>query len=197
MDRTDADGSATTSAGPLEELLDREAIRCLLYRFCRAIDRRDAELLATVYWDDASEWHGAYRGPAAGFRELATGGPGGFEVMRHTLGTINVDLAGDHASSEAYFVASGVPRAHHGEPRMLRVHEGRYLDELERRGGEWRIVHRTVVKDFIELRPLTEADEPEYAVARPDREDRVYHPRQAVTSRRAKTNAATAPASTA
>jgi hypothetical protein len=177
MDRNDTDGSGAASASPLDELLDREAIRCLLYRFCRAIDRRDAALLATVYWDDASEWHGAYRGPAAGFRELATRGPGGFEVMRHSLGTINIDLAGVRASSEAYFVASGVPRARDGDQRMLRVHEGRYLDELERRGGEWRIVHRIVVKDFIELRPLTEADEPAYAVARPDRDDLVYQPR--------------------
>src|SRR5262249_46053549 len=74
----------------IEDMLDREAIRSLLSRFCRAIDRRDAELLATVYWDDAYEWHGAYRGPAAGFREMATKGPGGFEVMRHSLGTINI-----------------------------------------------------------------------------------------------------------
>jgi hypothetical protein len=158
----------------LEQLLDREAIRSVLYRYCRAIDRRDAPLLESVYWDGANEWHGGYRGSAAGFRELAMQGPGSFEVMRHSLGTINIDLDGDVAYSEAYFVASGVLRERRDGERMLRVHEGRYLDKFERRRGEWRITRRTVVKDFIDLRPLTEPDEP-YPPSEPGRGDLVYH----------------------
>jgi hypothetical protein len=158
----------------LEQLLDREAIRLVLYRYCRAIDRRDAPLLETVYWDGADECHGAYRGSAAGFRELAMHGPGSFEVMRHSLGTINIDLEGDFAYSEAYFVASGVLRKRTDGERMLRVHEGRYIDKFERRGGEWKIIRRTVVKDFIDLRPLTEPDE-RYPASEPGRGDLVYH----------------------
>jgi hypothetical protein len=158
----------------IEQLLDRDAIRSVLYRYCRAIDRRDAPLLESVYWDGAYEWHGAYRGSAAGFRELGVNGPGSFEVMRHSLGTINIDLAGDVAYSEAYFVASGVFRERKDGERMLRVHEGRYIDNFERRGREWRIMRRTVVKDFIDLRPLTEPDEP-YPASEPGRGDLVYN----------------------
>src|SRR5215467_9672834 len=117
----------------LEELLDREAIRLVLYRYCRAIDRRDGPLLDSVYWEDAYEWHGGYRGSAAGFRDLAMHGPGLFEVMRHSLGTINIDLEGDLAYSEAYFVATGVLRERRDGERMLRVYEGRYIDKFERR----------------------------------------------------------------
>src|SRR5262249_18411221 len=111
---------------------------------------------------------------AAGFREVAVNGPGSFEVMRHSLGTINIDLAGDVAYSEAYFVASGVLRERTDGERMLRVHEGRYIDRFERRGREWRIMRRTVVKDFIDLRRLAEPDEP-YPASEPGRGDLVYH----------------------
>jgi hypothetical protein len=166
-------GASGLSQHGLEQLIDREAIRSVLYRYCRAIDRRDAPLLESVYWDGAYEWHGGYRGPAAGFRELAMHGPWSFEVMRHSLGTINIDLDGDLAYSEAYFVASGVLRERRDGQRMLRVHEGGYIDTFERRGDEWRIIRRTVVKDFIDLRPLTEPDEP-YPASEPGRGDLVY-----------------------
>jgi hypothetical protein len=137
----------------IQDLLDREAIRSVLYRYCRAMDRKDPELLESIYWDGAHESHGAYVGSAAGFRASAMG-PGRFESMRHSLGTINIDLDEDVAYTEAYFVATGVPRERRDGGRMLRVHEGRYIDKFERRDNEWRIIRRTVVKDFIDVRPL-------------------------------------------
>jgi ketosteroid isomerase-like protein len=160
----------------VEELLDIEAIRAVLYRWCRAMDRHDAELLASAYWDDAAEWHGAFQGPAAEFCERALRGPSSFEVMRHSIGTVNVELEGDVARSEAYFVATGILRERRAGDRMLRVHEGRYIDRFERRHGEWRISRRTVVKDFIDLRPLNEPDEP-YPASEQGDGDLVYRDR--------------------
>ena len=51
----------------LQALLDREAIRDCLNRYCRGIDRADEELLRGVYWPDARDSHGAYVGTASGF----------------------------------------------------------------------------------------------------------------------------------
>ena len=52
--------SATMSEQAILELLDREAIRDCLHRYSRGIDRRDFDLLKTVFWQDAIDEHGAY-----------------------------------------------------------------------------------------------------------------------------------------
>lgn len=57
----------------IAELLDREAIRDCLYRYCRAVDRADEAALRSSYWPDAHDSHGVYSGSAEGFIELALG----------------------------------------------------------------------------------------------------------------------------
>ena len=39
----------------------REAIRDCLYRYCRGIDRRDADILRTAYWPDANDTHLSFK----------------------------------------------------------------------------------------------------------------------------------------
>ena len=39
------------------ELADREATRDCLFRYCRGIDRADPDLLRTVYWPGAMDYH--------------------------------------------------------------------------------------------------------------------------------------------
>lgn len=41
----------------ISELLDREAIRDCLYRYCRGIDRGDEAALRSTYWPDAHDNH--------------------------------------------------------------------------------------------------------------------------------------------
>ena len=60
----------------VQELLDREAIRDCLYRYCRGIDRLDEQALRSAYWEDATDRHGAYQGPASGFIQHALEKPG-------------------------------------------------------------------------------------------------------------------------
>ena len=50
------------SATDLQALLDREAIRDCLYRYCRGIDRADEAALRSAYWPDATDCHGAWNG---------------------------------------------------------------------------------------------------------------------------------------
>ena len=42
----------------LTELLDREAIRACIYRYCRGVDRADEATLRGTYWPDATDQHG-------------------------------------------------------------------------------------------------------------------------------------------
>ena len=59
------------TAYTLETLIDREAIRDCLYLYCRGIDRLDEKALRAAYWPDATDSHGAYKGSAAGFIDMA------------------------------------------------------------------------------------------------------------------------------
>lgn len=42
----------------LQQMLDREAIRDLVWRYCRAVDRRDFAALSALYHPDAIDEHG-------------------------------------------------------------------------------------------------------------------------------------------
>jgi SnoaL-like domain len=64
-----------------------------------------------------------------------------------------VTIDGDTACSETYFVS------YHGcekeGVRQLYVFGGRYVDRVERRGREWRYLHRLVVCDWEGMQPVT------------------------------------------
>jgi hypothetical protein len=89
----------------LEALLDREAIRDCLFRYCRGIDRADEAILRSTYWPDATDCHGAYRGSADGFiaqaiPRLLRGGRG-----VHQVSNILIELHGAVAAAESSFLA--------------------------------------------------------------------------------------------
>lgn len=165
----------------LAQLLDREAIRDCLYRYCRGIDRADEQALRSAYWHDAMDHHGAYSGPASGFIDKALPN---LRVGRgvHLIGNILIELNVDVAAVESYFVAwqqekskgsneggnsggsndsndsngsnggNGGNGGHHVTRETLLC--GRYVDRFERRNGEWRVADRTVVYDWIRQTPL-------------------------------------------
>ena len=137
----------------LRALLDKDAIRDCLYRYCRGIDRADEELLRSVYWPDAHDSHGAYVGSASGFiaqavPRLRSGGRG-----VHQIGNVLIELHGDAAAVESSFLALQTNAA---APTLETFLCGRYLDRFERRGAHWRIAERTVVYDWIEERTRAE-----------------------------------------
>ncbi|MDH6590222.1 hypothetical protein M2165_000111 [Variovorax sp. TBS-050B] len=143
----------TDAAAALQSLLDREAIRECLFRYCRGIDRAEETALRSAYWDDATDCHGAWHGSASGFidQALARLRQGGRRV--HQVTNIAIELHGDVAAVESAFFALQAPAA---TPTLETFLCGRYVDRFERRGGEWRIAARTVVYDWIEERERPE-----------------------------------------
>jgi hypothetical protein len=141
-----------TSAAQLQALLDREAIRECLHRYCRGIDRADEAALRSAYWDDATDCHGSWNGSAAGFIDQALQRLrlGGRRV--HQVSNVSIELHEDRAAVESCFLALQAPA---GSPRQTFLC-GRYVDRFERRHGEWRIAARTVVYDWIEERERPE-----------------------------------------
>ncbi|MDP9895709.1 ketosteroid isomerase-like protein [Variovorax boronicumulans] len=143
----------------LQALLDREAIRDCLYRYCRGIDRCDEAALRSAYWEDATDCHGAWNGSASGFidQALAKLRQGGRRV--HQITNVLIELHGDAAAVESSFFALQTMAAQPAQQTFLC---GRYVDRFERRAGQWRVAARTVVYDWIEerARPELARDDP-------------------------------------
>ncbi len=139
----------------LQALLDREAIRDCLARYCRGIDRADEATLRSTYWPDATDNHGAWRGSAEGFITQALGRlrRGGLRV--HMVGQTLIELNGTVAAVESSFMALQA-RADSADTAAETFLCGRYVDRFERRAGEWRVAQRTVVYDWIEERARPE-----------------------------------------
>ena len=128
------------------EMADREAIRDCLFRYSRGIDRADPELLRSVYWPGAMDYHTGFTGTAEEFIEWALPRLAEQEQKVHMLGNILIRLEGDTAKVETYlWSASVIPG---DEPRQVMV-SGRYLDKFEKRNDEWRIAERLVVHDWF------------------------------------------------
>ena len=134
----------------LQGLLDREAIRDCIYRYCRGIDRADEAALRSSYWPDAHDRHGAYVGPAEGFIEMAKGVFKTNPRNIHQVSNILIEMQGpNQAAVETYFTALQRAPDRGGVERQVLLC-GRYCDRFEKRGDEWRVADRTVVYDWVE-----------------------------------------------
>jgi ketosteroid isomerase-like protein len=147
-----------TNDGPagdrLRRLLDREDIRDCLHRYCRGVDRVDAEAIRSSYWPDAVDHHGAYRGGPEGLIELVLQGYSATDHVVHTICSTGIEVRGAQADVEAYFLAWHALETDDAGVRIQTFLAGRYLDVFEKREGEWRVLRRTVVYDWIAKSPL-------------------------------------------
>jgi hypothetical protein len=137
----------------MRELFDKQQITEVLYRYCRGIDRNDIELALDVFHPDAIDNHTGTDIPIAEVaRRLRNPARGVLKAVTHTLSNILIELDGDAAHSEAYFLASH-RLVHQGEDLDWIV-AGRYLDRFERRGEVWKISHRRAVFDWDRLQKV-------------------------------------------
>lgn len=138
----------------LEILLSKQALYELQMTYCRAIDRRDNALLATVYHDDAIEDRGPiFCGTATEFIAWTEANGAGFEATVHRVTNTLFVIDGDKAQGEIY------AEAYHrtvGEAPMEITAGGRYIDHYEKRNGKWGIVHRSSTIDRCEMHPVNQ-----------------------------------------
>ncbi len=142
----------------LQSLLDRDAIREVMYAYCRGIDRGDEAALRSVYWPDAIDQHGAYNGGAAGFIDAALKTRANGLRMIHQVTNTSIVLRGTQAAVESYFQAFQYDNDPQGKLRETFL-IGRYVDRFEKRGDEWRVAARTVVYDWMKESLAPEGDE--------------------------------------
>ena len=133
----------------LQQLLDKQAINELLVRYCRGADRGDADLIAACYHEGAIEDHGGtFTGPAEDYvamlRRILPSAP----RMSHLITNILIELEGDRAWSECYFLTFSRREGAGGEDGFDSLTMARAVDQLERRDGRWGMVHRRLAWEW-------------------------------------------------
>lgn len=139
----------------LQELLDTHAITRLLADYAHACDRCDTERMAATYWPDSWDDHGRDQMPGPQFAAHMTETviPASCETLSHLLGQSRIVIEGDRAGAETYYLAVTLDTGTDGAARCNQL-GGRYVDRLERRGGEWRIKQRVCLRDWSASFPV-------------------------------------------
>lgn len=148
-----------TVSETLNELADREAIRDVLMRYCRGIDRFDEDLIRSAYWPDAHDDHLDFAGTVEEFIVYAKPIMQAMRYSQHLLGNILIAIEGNTAEVESYF------QGYHSVPNELGeradvIAGGRYLDRFEKRNDEWRILKRFVITDWYRTAPADKLWQP-------------------------------------
>src|SRR6202167_4437131 len=130
----------------LRVLLDKQEIHEVLMRYCRGIDRCDAELLHSVYHPDATDDHGLFKGRAVGFVPWALNALVRDQRTSHYIANELIEVDGDVALCQSYFFGIHRRQEKGGTTAEL-VLAGRYADRFERRAGVWKTAHRQVIFD--------------------------------------------------
>jgi hypothetical protein len=140
-----------------DTVVAKEEIRELVLLYSRGCDRKDFELVRTLYTHDATDSHDeSFDGPADDYvdflaRSLPHAPYSGHHVCNHL---ISVDVDRGEGEGEVYAVAYHVIPDRQGgwlEDFMC----VRYVDRYRKEEGRWRFAQRVVTYDFRTARPYT------------------------------------------
>ena len=141
----------------LEALLAKEEIRELVLLYSRGCDRKDFELVRTLYTADATDSHDeTFDGPKDDYvdflaRSLPHAPYSGHHVCNHL---ISVDVERGEGEGEVYAVAYHIiPDGKGGWAEDFMC--VRYVDRYRKEGHQWRFAKRVVSYDMRTLRPYT------------------------------------------
>lgn len=150
----------------LRDLAVKERLHELEMAYCRGIDRRDPDLIRSIFFADALEDHGA-----------AWQGTGGdwvdyifadyllqFEVTAHYVLNEWYRVDGDRAEGEVHRIS------YHRRPDGTEVTAGsRTFNRYECRDGDWRISYRGVTRDWMRESVAQQPDpsHPRHMILRP------------------------------
>ncbi|ARN74258.1 nuclear transport factor 2 family protein [Oceanicoccus sagamiensis] len=136
----------------LQRLLDRQACEDVLIRYGRTLDWLDQEGQASCYWQDAQIDYGFFKGSAVDWIPVVMGLEEASPRRWHMTSGIIVEVNGNKATSECYGLSMGSSKNEEGG-LIATLFGGRYLDELEKRDGQWRLSKRTYIADWSQSFP--------------------------------------------
>jgi SnoaL-like domain len=143
-----------SSAAEISRMLDENAIRKVLYRYCRGIDRRDFDLVRSCYHPDATDDHGPFDGGVEEFIEWCKDLLARFDRTMHFVGNVLIEIDEDNpdlAYSEAYAVTyHRIPERGERPARDYTI-ATRYVDRFERRNCVWAVAVRRCALDWCRM----------------------------------------------
>lgn len=142
-------------AKTIEDVVAESEIRDVHLRYCRANDRRDAELMRGCFHPDAViELHKDLN--VEEFIAMGAHVLGQYTVTWHNTGNQLVEVDGDAAWAEHYTISSHRMAADQDGPERDWIAYGRYIDRMEKREGTWRIARRKMLVDYTRMDPVGE-----------------------------------------
>lgn len=159
----------------LRENLDKERIKELIARLARAVDRVDEAGIRACYCRASCDEHGPFVGTGAEFAARSERQAPSNVSSHHMMGQSLVDLRGDEAYAETYFIGHHVHEMA-GDLVEARIC-GRYLDHVVRLDREWKLKFRRVVLDWATSGTAREwSGMREFPLAQRWPDDDVFHP---------------------
>ena len=158
----------------VQYLKDRQDILDCIQRESRARDRQDVDMIAGCWWEDGVDEHGPSVSKAPAYPARANAGhAANFNMTSHNITNQICNIEGDIAYCESYVIGG----LFWLDGKTTTIAFGRYIDQVEKRNGEWRIatrrctiemsantdgtwVHSKNVKGF--LKGLWSKDDPSY-----------------------------------
>jgi hypothetical protein len=126
--------------------IDRAKVVECIARLARGEDRRDAALISASWWPDATYDYGVQSGDFPSYLAWVVPGADAIRNTQHVLGQSHIEFDGGQARAETHVIS--YHRVDMGSGDQDTCIGGRYLDLLEERGREWRIVNRTMLYDW-------------------------------------------------
>ena len=170
----------------LAELLAKQEITELLYRYCRGVDRLDMEMVRSCYHPGATDSHGTFQGNVDEYVVWSERLLRRYTGSVHTLANVLIEVDSDPVDSADYGTvhwarseAHGVARHWtEGGPPELNLSVGfRFIDDVCRRGdGPWLIQRRVATTEWVREEQFRPFDE-RFLQGSRDRTDPVYRPR--------------------
>jgi ketosteroid isomerase-like protein len=144
----------------LATLLAKEEIRELAMLYSRGVDRKDIELLRTLYTKDATDLHGRFfSGSAADYLNFLEKSFPHMPMSGHFICNHLVSVDGDRGEGEVYALAYHVVPDRKGG--FLEDFKAvRYVDRYRKETDRWLFASRVVEFDHESSRPMAAPPEP-------------------------------------
>ncbi len=140
-----------------KEIIDLAARRDIIAastRYMSGLDRLDGKLVLSAFHPNAYYDVGIMQCSAEAFVDFVLEFLGSFISTQHLLCQNDIVINGDTASGELYFYAWH--RIVEDDTQKDLSVAGRYIDEYERRDGDWRITKRCLVTDWSRTDPASD-----------------------------------------
>jgi len=123
----------------VQSLKDRQDIHDCIVRESRARDRQDVDMIASCWWEDGADEHGPIITRAPDYPARANAGHrANFNMTSHNITNHLCTIEGNTAYCESYVVGG----LFWLDGKTTTIAFGRYIDQLEKRNEEWRLLTR-------------------------------------------------------